>query len=77
MEKCMMVSILYFNDIISQINSKTLLSQIMVKETINVELYCQELLNYLIIVYHLKEPCPLPCMVLELLWRFIVFLTWF
>ena len=38
----MMVSILYFNDIISQINSKTLLSQIMVKETINVELYCQE-----------------------------------
>ena len=32
----MMVSILYFNDIISQINSKTLLSQIMVKEKINV-----------------------------------------
>ena len=35
------------------------------------------MLNYLIIVCHLKEPCPLPCMVLELLWRFIVFLTWF
>ena len=38
----MMVSILYFNDIISQINLKTLLSQIMVGEKINVELYCQE-----------------------------------
>ena len=36
----MMVSILYFNDIIAQI--KTLFSQIMVKEKINVELYCQE-----------------------------------
>ena len=35
------------------------------------------MLYYLIIVYHLKEPCSLPCMVLVLLWRFIVFLTWF
>ena len=42
MEKCMMVSILYFNDIISQINLRSLLSQIMLKEKINVELYCQE-----------------------------------
>ena len=38
----MMVSIWYFNDIISQINLKTLLSQIMVKEKINVELYSQQ-----------------------------------
>ena len=35
------------------------------------------MLNYLIIVYHSKEPCPFPCMFLELLWRFIFFLSWF